>query len=347
MSEGIELGMQYRPGALSALMKGQRTKYLIENLIAKDALLLLAAESKQGKSVLCTNLALAVAQGIPWLGHSVSQGPVLWCCYEESPGERHHILGMYPGIEDAPLHTVWPPDGIYVDDPDEGMDWLRAAIVASGATLLVIDPLAAACKGDSFDEIGEGRKRLQPLKKLCTEMGVTTIVIHHLNKDYRQGRTNRNRQAGSHQLMAAASLDWTMFSEEAPDGSSIIEIGYHGRQVGRGSFKISSSSETHFEPLDEERRGASYDKLRQHVLENPGKSYKREELGNIAGVERSTAGEHVKKLMKEGLLTMTRGGPNTRYFCVDLREGVVDAEDQAVAATATDQPPETRIGGHL
>ncbi len=53
-----------------------------------------------------------------------------------------------------------------------------------------------------FNDLGEGRSRLKPRRYSGSRVGVTAIVIHHLNKDRRQGKTNRNRVARGHHLVA-------------------------------------------------------------------------------------------------------------------------------------------------
>lgn len=145
--------------------------------------------------------------------------------------------------------------------------------------MVVIDPLVATCGAMDFDEIKEGRSRLQPLRDLCSETGVTAMVIHHLNKDARQGRTNRNRLAGSHQLMAAASADWTMHTGNANDGTRLIEVSCHARRFGSGSFNIRSAGPASFERVEAEEKASAARRLEDLLGNRTGEIVTRAEIG--------------------------------------------------------------------
>jgi hypothetical protein len=216
---------------------------LVEDLIFEDALVLLGGESGSGKSVLCTHLGMAVARGTEWLGRQVKQGPVLWCCYEESPLERGDIVSRYLDFGDLPFNVVWPGRAGCIDT-EEGIALLRTWIHEYRPRLVVVDPLVAACKDVDFDSVGKGRGKLALLKALCTEERVAVLVVHHLNKNVASGH-GHSRHAGSHQLVAAASSDWTMHAKQR-GALRTVDVQCRGRMVGETTLLLVSESVTQF-----------------------------------------------------------------------------------------------------
>lgn len=243
----ITPGTAYMASTIVGLSEESTDDDLIEGLLGRDSLLLLAGDAKTGKSVLCTNLAMSVALGKPWLGLKVKQGNVLWFCYEESARERAHALRPYGELEGVPFQIVWPMEDWLIDHYD-GLGFLESSIAHLKPALIVIDPLVAATGNTDYETPGMGRNKLTKLKDLCNDHGVCVIVIHHLNKDFRSG-SGYSRHAGSHQLVATASADWTLTSSISSE-SREIRIATRSRIYGHRNLVVQSSGMTDFRMVE-------------------------------------------------------------------------------------------------
>ena len=88
-------------------------EWTVGNLLPAGGLSLIAGKPGAGKSTLARDMALAVAQGKPWLGREVKQGPVLYLALEEHPRMiGTHMRSMGASAAD-PLYVRVDP----LDDP--------------------------------------------------------------------------------------------------------------------------------------------------------------------------------------------------------------------------------------
>ena len=216
-------------------------QWLVEGLIPKGYLVLLAAEPKKGKSCLATALALAIATGTPFAGIPTHQSAVLWLSLEESPEERRQILKLSPLVDTTtPLYTCY--EHLPIDD-EGALDAISDWITKTEAGLIVVDPLHGATSGRSLSDGWAARKTLKDLKRMCAFRNVSALVLHH---SQRPSLANpRPRVAESAQLAAVASMQMVLTSREiAPAGpqASCLRSGTKTSRLitlhcqGRGEF---------------------------------------------------------------------------------------------------------------
>lgn len=209
---------------------------IVAGLLSAGSLYLLAGDPKAGKSAILTDLAVHVAVGRDWLERKVRRSVVLWLAYEESERERGWAYGNYPEAENI-VTVFYPPK---IDTPD-GISAIEALVVKHGAKLVVVDPLAAATESVNFDNVGEARSKLQPLKDLAARRDLAVVVVHHLSKFNAQGGSRRMSVAGSHQLLATASGDIVMRSSRSGAGRA-IELDVTARMIGTLSIGVFSEA---------------------------------------------------------------------------------------------------------
>lgn len=154
----------------------EETEWLIHDVVPSESIVLTVAREGTYKTWLSLDLARAIAEGIPWLGHESQAGGVLYLD-AENPGpnfrQRLHAVGG-----SLNLH-VWrwqdPSFPSSLCDP-----WLKTA--AGRFRLIVIDTLKRFMGGrdeNSSDDMAEITQQLREL----TRYGATIIVLHHATKD--------------------------------------------------------------------------------------------------------------------------------------------------------------------
>jgi len=184
-------------------------RWLVQGWIPEGYLVFLASPPKSGKTCLATQLALNVATGTPFAGMPTQQAAVLWLAQEESPAERRLVLADHPLAQPStPLYTCYEPLPI---DQEDSLDAINNWVMQTDAKLVVIDPLHGATSGRSLQDGWNARRTLKGLKRLCTQTGVTALVLHHSKQPTKANP--HPRVAESDQLAATASMQIILTSK--------------------------------------------------------------------------------------------------------------------------------------
>ncbi len=191
-------------------------QWLVEGMIPRDYLVLLASPPKAGKSCLATAMALAVATGTPFAGRKTEQGAVLWISGEENPTERQIIYDQSSLADPAtPIFTCY--QRLNIDDEDALMA-LGRWVNETQAKLIVVDSLLACSSGRTLQDSWNARRTLQPLKEFCSQKHVTALVLHHSKRG--EESRGRRRVADNDQLGAASSMSIVLKSRNLNSGTS-------------------------------------------------------------------------------------------------------------------------------
>ncbi len=202
--------------------------WLVEGLIPKSYLVMLAAPPKSGKTCFATALALAVAAGVPFAGRQTNQCAVLWIAGEENPYERNLFLKGSPLADPSvPLWTCHQPFQI---DDEYYLTALQHWVHETGAGLIVVDPLLGSVTGRSLRDSWAARKTLKTFKQFCHHHRLTGLVLHHSKRDDQARR--HARVADNDQLSATASMNIVLSSRRAeveePRGTQKLVSGWGG-----------------------------------------------------------------------------------------------------------------------
>ena len=159
----------------------EEIQWLVEDRLPSGGLSLFVAKPKVGKSTLARCLALAVAQGKPWLNHEVSRGPVLYLALEEKIAEVVKHFKAMGATESDPIFIF---AGI---SPQDGLTQLKETVVTHKPVLVIIDPLFRFTRvkdGNSYTEVTAA---LEPLIDLARKSGSHVLLVHHGGKGERIG----------------------------------------------------------------------------------------------------------------------------------------------------------------
>jgi hypothetical protein len=185
--------------------------YLIDGLLPRGGIMLLAAKPKCGKSVLARNLALAACRGSTFLGRQVEKTPVLWLCLEET---RAQVSAAFRAM------GLRADDQIYFFFGHAARDahaWLQRMCEQVDAGLVVIDTWHKLTLIENVNDYGAVNRANQPLQQLAREKGVAQVWIHHANKGIAR---NGSEVLGSQALFAA--VDTLASMDRSEDGTRTI-----------------------------------------------------------------------------------------------------------------------------
>ena len=208
-------------------------EWLVKGLIPRPGYIFLTGEPKCGKSYLALQLALCIAQGMPFLGHStpavpqvghVSSGPnlhpphsprtVLYLQLDTSEMVwRERLEGLQDQLVDisGPVYMPHPdsvPGRVNVLD-QSSRDWLQALITAADPALVVIDILRQIHNADE-DSSTEMKTVFDELDILL--QGRSCLFLHHAPKLHPEFGPIRvvNSLRGSSYMAGHADAIWLL-----------------------------------------------------------------------------------------------------------------------------------------
>lgn len=216
-----------------------------------------------GKSFLALDLALSVASGNAWCGHSVTQGRVLYVAAEgrRSAGRRTLAWRAARGVREPEGALVVRGQPVNLGDAAE-MSAFSAHVLAEGFSTVVIDTYNR-CTPDVEENSAKDTGRVVANIGALAAAGVTVIVVHHTAKDGAGPR-------GSGALLWAS--DWALGVEKQAAAVTVTNARQKDRDDGQvlarlvlAAHEPSQSAALHAgTPLDQSPRA---DRMQEAVLD--------------------------------------------------------------------------------
>jgi hypothetical protein len=206
----------YRPLTLRELYSFEipRREWVVDEILPRGSLTLLAAREKAGKSLLAVDLCCSVAAGEPFLDRAVTPGPTLLVPAEDHIREIQDRVQTRLGGRDDPPVLVLPVNGftedhIRLEDP-ASMQGLYDLLATEEVATMVLDPMRELHhqREDSADDMGP---LLAPLRQMAHQTNTAIVLNHHMS------RSGHSR--GSTAIKAAADQEWAFQRTTTEDGS--------------------------------------------------------------------------------------------------------------------------------
>jgi signal recognition particle subunit SEC65 len=203
--EHAEQDFEIKP--LSQLVsEAKPIEWIVENLIPRHGLVILAGKAGVGKSMVTLHLSHAVVNGEPLFGAFPIQnrGGVLIIDNENYPGlylQRVRALGLNPleGIDTLNLTD-------FSIDSRQSIEWLEKALAEKKYALVVLDSWTNLIRNTDENKAPEVGKVLSRLRKIAYEHGCCFVLIHHLRKNMPYAVDPKDELRGSSTLMNEADL---------------------------------------------------------------------------------------------------------------------------------------------
>lgn len=171
---------------------------LIPGILRKGRKLMIVGASKTGKSMLLSELAIAIAEGTPWLGRLCAKGRVLYVNLE-IPEDTfwNRIIDIYEalGLTAGSNLTVWNLRG-YATQMDKLTPKLIRRARKINPEVVIIDPIYKVLTGDE-NSAEQMARFCNEFDKLCTQLKASTIYCHHHSKGAQGGKNSMDRASGS------------------------------------------------------------------------------------------------------------------------------------------------------
>ena len=173
---------------------------LVSGILHKGSKLAFGGSSKSFKTWSLLDLAVSVATGSNWLGHSTRQGKVLFVNFEIQPytwQKRITAIAAAKGIElQAGQVKLWNLRG-YGADFRVLIPKIIEGCRAEGFALVVLDPIYKLYGGTDENAAGDVAALLNEIERLATQTGAAVAFGAHFAKGNASAKEAIDRISGS------------------------------------------------------------------------------------------------------------------------------------------------------
>lgn len=242
-SEENLVPIPYRLGDLLAL-PDDPDAWVVETLVPRKKLIVLASKPKVGKSWIGMDLAYAVATNRQVFGHFsvATPGTVLYLDMEMGMDEfkrRYKLRGQQPG-DSASLIAFF--ETMTLSDSD-GLLWFTSVVEEYKPVLVVVDTAAESLGIDDWNHRGQVSRALRPLRHLTRKLDLSILLIAHNRK---QIGTGGDEIAGSNAFTGAVD-GWLSCKDEPtelPGGGLRAMFDVNNRCGKRGKILLQLDGNT-------------------------------------------------------------------------------------------------------
>ena len=173
---------------------------LIEGVLRQGHKMLIAGPSKAGKSFALIALAIAIAEGKPWMGFPCTQGRVWYVNLElDDISCKHRVRDVYKALGIQPEHLenidIWNLRGRAVPMDQLAPSMIRRA-KQRGYAAIIIDPIYKVITGDE-NSAEQMAHFCNQFDRVCAGASCAVIYCHHHSKGSQGGKRSMDRASGS------------------------------------------------------------------------------------------------------------------------------------------------------
>ena len=284
--------------------RARQQQWLIDTLWSEQGVGIVGGEPKCGKSFLALDLAVAVAAGVPCLGHfAAARGPVLLFCAEDAGHIVRHRLEGICHAAGAAFETL---DIAVIDVPvlrlDHGQDRSRLleTVERISPRLLVLDPLVRLHAIDE-NAAADVVPILGFLRDIQRRFETAVMLVHHARKSggSRPGQALR----GSSDLHAWGDSNLYLKRRD----KRILMTVEHRDAPGLENLEITLADNGHgpvlrLRPAKPDRAEPEPDTPEQrilHALDNADAPLSQRQIRERAATRPATVAETLKRLVRQ------------------------------------------------
>ena len=305
-----------------------RPRYIVPKLLLENSIATIYGQKGNGKTHYSLALALEIARGGEWNGHTLKPRPVFYLVGEGSSSVVERLEAWkLSNKEDLPEnfetgHLQPAPQLLQADQLAGFVELLQRRKWSSGVVFL--DTFQTATVG--LDEISgrEMGEAIEALKVIARETNSTVIIVHHAGKVLERGQRGHSSLGASVETEIEVSQDSNSGSikakvvkmRTAPDGwetsyklelISLPPIANNETEADGDDYLLEWRSVPVLVPAQLPQ--ARYKKQDERVLVNMLEGfdlpdgYKRTDVEKLLNISRSPAGNVLKKLKESELVT--------------------------------------------
>ena len=206
--------------------------------LARGKVTLVDGDPGDNKSTFGLDLAARLTTGRPlptFTGPEPAPTSPQWVAImtaEDDPGDT--VRPRFEAAGGDPAHAAWVPSSrpmwnetaaMMVEVPTSlpaDLDVVREVVEATGAELLIVDPLSAYIGSVDAHRDNEVRAAIRPLADLAAELGFAVLAVRHFTKSG-AGRA-MHRGGGSVAFIGAARVGLTVVRDPDDDAARLLSV---------------------------------------------------------------------------------------------------------------------------
>lgn len=184
-------------------------EWLVQSYIPRQGLVTLYGQPGQGKSFVALDLAMSVAEGLPWLGeHATKQGPVIYVAAEGGRSIKRRVeswMQFYDVDRLAAMQFVL--QAVDVRDED-AMDEFVTHIEGSDIfpELIVIDTLSRSFGGGEENASTDMAQFVNKVSDVSLDRQTAVMVVHHTNAGGMRERGHTSLRGGMDAMLKCTAV---------------------------------------------------------------------------------------------------------------------------------------------
>jgi hypothetical protein len=350
---------RFKPLTAAEVAERPPTKWLVKDYIPADGISRLCGAPSSAKSFIALDWALSIAEGVPWLGHEVDQGQVIYICAESTgyviprldAWRQEHKMSKtteHFRIIDYPVPML--------DERIIGYFILALQQEQFQPKLIVIDTLAR-CFGNgdenSTQDMNAFVNACERLRSVFARAGV--LVLHHTGKDLSKGGR------GSTALFGAVDIEFTATKKErsntvtlkntkAGKNSLMLDqlhlelVDLDPTDPGHGQATLKLANAAAIKEAQAEQAKDEAEETAFKALEAFGsKGASAAEWAAAVGTSVSTVKRRGDTLIEQGRVMRRGENKNTRWYAAEAPD-VEDLMDEDLSALVSDARHRETVG---
>ncbi len=287
--------------------------WLVDGVLPEQGLIALYGPPANGKSFIALDMALSIASGMPWQGHSVQKGYVVYISAEGGAGLGKRVGAWLTHKQILPadykhllLNFVVSAIRIHPESEDlgeilaqtvneSGYQELLASVLdpdeSSPPLFIIVDTLARCFEGDENqqEDMGAFIRGLDYLRESHT---ATVLVVHHTNKGQTDMRGSSAFEGACDTIISAMKEKKgpaiTVECEKQKDAESFPDASFELVVIPEWNSCIVQSMEG--------KNAHERDIIRELLAGDP--TYTVRELAELSGLSRSSTHRRMKEIQK-------------------------------------------------
>lgn len=172
--------------------------YLVKGVLQRRTYAELFGAPGEGKTFVALDMAYHIAAGLPWMGHKVHAGTVLYLAYEGTGGlvKRAQALRQKYGAADVPLYVANAAYNLRERPGRQALGCTLADLPAK-PVLIVIDTFARALMGGDENSAQDVGAFNSGVAALIENTGACVMIIHHSGKNKSAGARGSSALLGA------------------------------------------------------------------------------------------------------------------------------------------------------
>lgn len=262
------------------IMDMEPPEYVIDGWLPEDSLMLLYGRSQSAKSFASLHMALCITHGMPWYGHEVKQGAVVYVAAEGTGGFGKRVKAWkthYGYGHASPFITITSPVNLSVpEDAEKLLRQLKGMEQEYGFKIVleVFDTMARCMAGSEESSNTAMGLVVENAEMIRREMGNSALGVHH---------TGKNEAAGPRGASALFAAVNTSILVERDGQDKVVTLNLDKQKDDEAGLFI--TLEMVKVPLPDSKKGKAQDSI---VLVEANQTIKMAEPVEMPGTEVDT-----------------------------------------------------------